>query len=251
MKAISGKPIKPKYALEIKDVGEKQIDLQFLQSDDLKIIEDGIREIRKGVNTGILAMGMGFLKIEYQAIYTQIPGCKSYMQYLMEASDRVDMPRSTISTYKRMAEIYFQNKSKLQRAGFMVENHTYKLLYLEVALETHKDNPEEVFKRIIADSVRQFKEYALGDSFIRMNDKPVQQYLPDIQITPKRIMVDGKNILRLDPDLDERTKVELADYLKQIYEVRATGNQPHIFNLYDEQEAKAVESFIKRHRKHK
>ena len=62
-------------------------------------------------------------------------------------------------------------------------------------------------------------------------------------------MVDGKNILRFDPDLEERTKVELTDYLKQIYAIRSTGNQPHIFNLYDEQEAKAVEQFLKKRRK--
>lgn len=38
------------------------------------------------------------------------------------------------------------------------------------------------------------------------------------------------------------------EYLKRIYEVRATGNRPHIVNVYDEDEARAVERFLRRRR---
>ena len=159
------------------------------------------------------------------------------------------MARQTISDYKRMGETYLLYKGQLQKAGFDWEGNLHKLRYLEKALQVHRSS--DVFKRLITDSLRKFIEYATGRSSERSDNKPVQQYLPDIHITQKRIMVDGKNILRFDPGLDERAKTELTDYLKRIYEIRSTGNQPYIFNLYDTQEAKLVESFLKRHRKQK
>ncbi|KKM94583.1 hypothetical protein LCGC14_1196820 [marine sediment metagenome] len=243
MKAISGEPIANKYALDTRD---DKYSLDFLYSENLADIEAGIQETIKGLDMSILAVGLAFVKIDREALYVQA-GYKHYLAYLDQAEDRLDMSRQTMSDYKRIGETYLDYKSKLQKAGFIEEGNLHKLRFLERALGRHRS--AEVFKRICSDSLRAFRAYALGKPSEQSDDKPLREYNPDIQITTKRIMVDGKNILRIDPDLDEKTKLELTDYLKQIYTIRSTGNQPYIFNLYDELEAKAIERFLKKRRK--
>lgn len=244
MKAISGESQRDKYALPPSQ-SLKQYNLDFLYSNDLEEIEEGIKETFQGVNFASLGICLAFAKIDREALYLQA-GHKSYLQYLDQAEDRFNMSRQAMSDYKRIGETYLDHKADLQLSGFKEEGHLHKLRYLERALELHK--PEEVFRRIANDSLRGFIEYATGGSSERSDRKPGLQYIPEIRITAKRIVVDGKNILNFSRDLDERIKEELIDYLKQIYEVRATGNHPYILNVYDEQEARAVERFLSRRR---
>lgn len=159
------------------------------------------------------------------------------------------MSRQTMSDYKRIGETYIQYKSDLQRVGFQEEGNLHKLRYLQRALERHR--PGDVFPRLVKDSLRKFIDYASGRPSERSDKKPVPQYVPDIKITDRQIMVDGRNILRFPKDLEERLKEELISYLKQIYQVRATGNQPYILNVYDKDEAQAVERFLRRRRMRK
>ena len=245
MKAISGDPLTDKYALPPSQA-QRDYKLDFGRSDNLEEIEAGIKETARGLNWANLAICLAFAKIDREALYAQA-GYKSYLQYLDQAEDRIDMSRKSMSDYKRMGEAYLDHKPELQLAGFQPEGHLNKLRYLEQALKAH--GPDEVFQRIANDPFRRFRDYATGGSPSERSDvEPMMQYLPDIQITPERIVVDGKNILNFPGDLDERTKGELTDYLKQIYEVRAAGNRPYVLNVYDEQEATAVERFLSRRR---
>ena len=72
--------------------------------------------------------------------------------------------------------------------------------------------------------------------------------MPEIKITEKQVYVDGKGILRFVTGLDERIKAEIAGYLKKLYAVRAKGNTPYVIDVYDENEVRAVEAFIRRRR---
>ena len=243
MKTISGEKLVDKYAIKQYD---QKYDLDFLYSDKLDEIEEGIRETAKGVNMASLALSLAFAKIDSEALYLQA-GCKSYLEYLDTAEDRLNMSRQSMSDYKRIGEIYIQYKSKLQLAGFKEEGNLHKLRFLEKALELHK--PGEVFKRIVSDSLRAFREYASPSE--RSDNLSVQQYTPEIEVTARRIIVDGKNILNFPRDLDERSKEEIINYFRRIYEIRATGNMPYILNVYDEQEAHAVDNFLRRYRKKK
>lgn len=248
MKAISGEPITDKYALPPSQ-SQRDYKLDFVHSNNLEEIEAGIKETIRGVSWANLTLCLAFAKIDGEALYVQA-GYKSYLQYLDQAEERVSMPRQTISDYKRMGETYLKYKADLQLSGFKEEGNLHKLRFLERALELH--NPDEVFKRIANDSFRGFKDYAAGGSpSERPDSRPVRQYIPEIHITPKRIMVDGRNILNFSRDLDERTREELTDYLKKIYEVRAAGNRPYVLNVYDEQEAQAVERYLQRYRRSK
>lgn len=243
---MSDYPYQDKYTPIIRqDRRKPDYSLDFLSSEDLDELEEGIKETIQGVDTANLVVAIAIAKIDKRALYIQA-GYKSYLEYLDKAQDRLNMSRQTISDYKRIGETYIQYKNELQKAGFKEEGNLHKLRFLQRALERHR--PGEVFPRLTKDSLRKFIDYATVDSSDRSDSQPVPQYIPDIKITDHQIIVDGHNILRFTKDLDERAKKELAVYLKRIYEVRATGNTPYILDIYDQNEARAVESFLRRRR---
>ncbi len=157
------------------------------------------------------------------------------------------MSRQTMSDYKRIGEIYIEYKSQLQQVGFREEGNLHKLRYLPRALERHPQR--EVFTRLVRDSLRKFVAYANPEP--ENVTPPGRQRLPRIEITNRRISVDGKNILRFDPELRPEVREELAGYLVKIYEVKAAGNTPYILDVYDEQEVRAVDRFLRRRRERK
>jgi len=141
MKAIPAEPIFDKYATVTKKQG--QFSLDFIYSDSLGEIEIGIKEATQGLNVANLAIALAIAKIDQEALYVQAK-CKSYLEYLDKAEDRLNMARQTISDYKRMGETYLLYKSQLQKAGFDWEGNLHKLRYLEKALQIHRSS--DVFK---------------------------------------------------------------------------------------------------------
>lgn len=137
-------------------------------------------------------------------------------------------------------------KKKLQRAGFQEEGHLHKLRYLERALEAH--SPQTVFKRIGMDSYRKFREFASKEA---PSGKESAVFIPEIKVTARRVTVDGINLLNFSRDISEPIREELGGYLKRIYEIRSRDNVPHIVDVYDEGEARAIENYLRRHRQEK
>lgn len=245
MKEIENAPVTEKYALIPRQRDKKEYTLDFVYSDKLEDIEEGIKETTKGMDTANLVVALAIARIDQEALYVQA-GCKSYLEYLDTAEDRLNMSRQSISNYKLIGVAYIQYKNQLKKIGYQEQGNLHKLRFLEAALQHHQSS--QVFKRLMADSLRKFAEYAIGLPAVEHSEKPVKQYIPDIRITPKMIIVDGKNILRLDPGLDETIKKELIEYLKRIYEIKGTGNIPYILNVYDDKEARTVENYLKRRR---
>jgi hypothetical protein len=222
-----------------------RVELDYMQSNDLDTIEKGIRKTVKEMDFANLVVAMAFAKIDREGLYTQA-GCKSYLEYLDKAEDRLNMSRQTMSDYKRIGEIYIEYKSQLQQVGFREEGNLHKLRYLPRALERHP--AREVFSRLVRDSLRKFAAYAIPNTDAI---PPKREHVPHIEITARKVSVDGKNILHFDPELRPEIREELTGYLVKIYEVRASGNRPYILNVYDEQEARAVERYIQRRRMRK
>jgi len=220
--------------------------LDFINSDSLNDVEEGIRETARGIDTANLAVALAIARIDREALYAQA-GYKSYQQYLKEAENRINLPASTISEYKKIGETYTQYRSHLQKIGFEEKGNLHKLRFLEKALETH--NKKEVFDRLKNDTFRNFKAFAINhNTFERSKENLEPAYQPQIEISAKRIKIDGKNILKLDPDLEETTREEIGDYLREVYRIRAAGNKPLVVEVYDDGEIRAVSNFLKRHR---
>jgi len=241
MKAISNidnGTIGGKYTLPVRQT-EAGISFTFLYSDALDEIENGIKETMAAINRANLGIALAFAKIDREALYVQA-GCKSYLEYLETAEVKLNMSRQTISDYKRIGEIYLTYKGQLQNAGFKEEGHLHKLRFLPRALESHP--AEEVFKRIAHDSLRKFMNFAKSTDAFEQEQKNAQQ--PEFPV--KEILIDGHGILQIAAEPTGYSRDEIATFLKKIFEIKAKGNHPHLLDLYDEAESRAIDSYLKR-----
>ncbi len=263
---------------EVLEAPTDQYSLDFYNSDNLAEVENGIKDVQTGILTSHLAVSLGIANIDRKALYIQA-GYKTYTKYFKEADIKLNMPKQTISDYKKIGEAYLRNRSELKRIGFQREGNLHKLRFLDQALQKH--DPDEVFKRFKSESFRKFKEYAeeseRSDSITRVP----QDYT--ISTTKDRISLDGNPVLSFDPELPElerkgvsaavreyyrtfkrnlRTVVfdvdsedeekETTKYLKRIFKIKGDGDTPCILSVYDEGEGKAVKRkvsiFLKEYR---
>jgi len=162
------------------------------------------------------------------------------MEYIISAEDRLNLPRQTISDYKRIGEAYIEYRHELEEIGFQEEGNLHKLRFLKLALKRH--NKEKVFSMLTEAPFRKFKQLAYEPEEIEpeMED----DYNPEIKITESEILIDGKNILHLDPGLNPKVREEIAKYLRTIFRIRESGNEPVIVAAYDESEKRAIERKI-------
>jgi len=98
------------------------------------------------------------------------------------------------------------------------------------------------------DSYRKFREFASKEA---PSGKESAVFIPEIKVTARRVTVDGINLLNFSRDISEPIREELGGYLKRIYEIRSRDNVPHIVDVYDEGEARAIENYLRRHRQEK
>ncbi len=246
MKAISNVGngiIKSKYGLPVRQTRD-EISFNFLNSDTLHDIENGIRDTLAAINRANLGIALAFAKIDREALYVQA-GCKSYLEYLETAEEELNMSRQTMSDYKRIGEIYLTYKGQLQNAGFKEEGHLHKLRFLPRALEHHP--AEDVFKRVVHDSLRRFIDYAKSEDNSEQKREPEQE----VEIPVKEIIVDGHGILQIGAEPVGYSRDEIVSYLQKIYEIKSKGNHPYVVDLYDESESRAVDNYIKRLRSRK
>jgi len=220
------------------DIGDSA--LEAFRSLDITSIDEVIKRLAENARSSILLIGVGLVVVDREGIY-KAAGYHSYLEYAAHLYEEVGLAPQTLSDAKIIAEVFLDHFSELKKAGFKIENNAHKLRYLEAALANHPKSEEEVYKRIAGDTFQTFRDWALTTG-----RKP--RYTPSVKVTSTRIMVDGKNVLNIAEDLPDQEKKTLASYLKAVYEIRATGNEPFILETYDEGEQRAIMNFLKKYR---
>lgn len=219
------------------------IDLAFLESEDLKEIEEGVREVMQHVGYSIIAIGLAFYRIEKDALFVQA-GKTGYIEYLVDAEDRVGLPVSTISDYKRIGEAYAKWRSDLEKVKFDERQGVHKLRHIDAAVKIHPKG--EVFKKLVKLSYKEFTAWARG----RFDDKADEPKV-SIEVRKNQILVDGKNILNVPADLPDSERDKLVQRLERIYKIEAAGNEPFIVETYGSGEQRAIDNFLKKFRAEK
>ena len=210
-----------KYLGKVQESGTDII--EAFKSKDINEIEKAIKNLTNSIKNHIFLIGMGCVIIDREALYAEA-GYKSYLEYAKHLYQETGLSPQSISAAKIIIEKFLDYYSELRKYGFNLEYNSNKLLYLENALENHK-NRNEVFERIANDTFRDFLAYA------RSPDKKaaLPAPLPKIKIKNGRITVDGKKY----EDLPEKTKQIVEQDFSELYAIRSSGNEPIITSVYD------------------
>jgi hypothetical protein len=217
------------------------VEADFIQSDSLEDIEEGIRTIDR--TTGMLRIIQGLAILKAESLWDQ-SGLSSLQAYREAANKRYGMSRASVSNLRKIAYAWSDNVRLLRKID--LAGKAFHLLYLDTAIQRYQDK-KLVVDHLKKDSARDFAAWARGDS-----DEP-RVVLPDVDLTYARgkLALDGEPIMAFEDSLPEAERSFIGRLLKAGYKARRGDCIPHVVSVYDEGEARAVDNFLKKHRAEK
>jgi hypothetical protein len=221
-----------KYLGNIQDSGTDII--EAFKTRDIDQIEKAIKNLTNSMKNHIFLIGMGCVIIDREALYAKA-GFHSYLDYARHLYEATGLSPQSLSAAKIIIERFMDYHSELRKHGFELAHNSNKLLYLENALDNHRDQ-KEVFEHISNDSFRDFQTYARSPD---KKPKPPPP-LPKIKFKNGKISVDGKTY----EDLPEKVKQTVEQDFSDLFAIRLAGNEPVVVSVYDEREARTLRKGI-------
>ncbi|WP_028973604.1 hypothetical protein [Spirochaeta cellobiosiphila] len=132
-----------------------QLNVDFVFSPSLENIENGINTSVRGIDTVNLAIAVALDRIEREKLYEQ-KGYKSSSEYFNK-SNNLNLPKQTLSSYRKIGRAYFQYRKELQSINFNPVGNFNKLRFLDEALQ--RFSVEEVLENIQIMSLRKFMDW--------------------------------------------------------------------------------------------
>lgn len=132
--------------------------LDFINSNNLSEIEEGIKETIRGVVLAKTAVYKSLANIDKKRLYKQA-GVSNFMEYL--ASERIPIKYKTAKEYAKIGDVLIRYEKPLQAIQFSEEDGLKKLIYLERALKREDIDKQQVFAKVKEYSLRAFKEFAV------------------------------------------------------------------------------------------
>ncbi len=212
--------------------------LDFANSEDIEIIDAGIRETIKGVRLSILAMGIGLARIKAKGLYADLH-YRSMNDYIENLCDEMHVDRSTAHNWLYMGEAYIKYRRDLERIDFSDADGPTKLPYVDRALEIH--DKREVFKMIKDATLREFKEFSKGET---VEPKPSK-----IKVVGNQLFVGKRLAVTFAPELDNKTRKYLTDITVKAGEALEAGEVLYTTRLYDMDELRRFERGAERMKK--
>lgn len=215
-----------------------EVAVDFIDSESLDDVEDGIRKIERATTALYIVQGLGILKAE--SLWSQ-SGCSSFQTYREEANKRYGMSRASVSNRRKLAYAWLDNLKLLRKLD--LTGKATHLLYLNEAIARHGDK-RLVLEHFKSDSSREFEAFARGEH------RQAENTLPDVDlsISDGTIALDGEPLLEIDDELPAEERDFIGRLLRAGYRARRGDCIAHVIAVYDEGEARAVDRFLREHR---
>jgi len=207
-----------------------QFNLDYANSDNAEEIDNGIRDTIKGVRLSILAMGLGLAKLKEKGLFIDL-GYHSMNDYLEHLCDDLQTERTSAFFWLHIGESYIKYRRELDKIDFNDADGPTKLYFLERALEIHEK--KEVFKKVKEATLREFKEFAKGESNAPKPSK--------IKVVGNKLYVGKKLAVTFAPELDSKTRKYLTEINVQAGEALEAGEVLFTTRLYDMEELRRFE----------
>lgn len=213
---------------------------EFLESSNLEDIEAGIQKVERASDLLSLIRGLGIIKIEREGLWQQA-GFKSLWEYQRVQAQRLGIPSPTITMSRRIAEAWIDNRKLL--SSIPLEGNVSKLRYFNAAVKLHGN------RRLV---LKHYKEDSFRD-FVRFSRPAPKPELSEVSASVRSgvLYINDLPIASLDPGIAEEERDFLSGILRRAYAARKGNLLPHIVAVYDQGEARAVDSFLKKYRESK
>jgi hypothetical protein len=234
-------PIKNEYdgpRAPAKRLPSSLVNLDYALSDNAAEIDTGIRDTIKGLRLSILAIGLGLAKLKAKGLYVDLR-FRSMNDYLESLCDEMQVERSTAHNWLYIGEAYIKYRRELERIEFTDADGPTKLPYLARALEIHEK--KEVFRRLKDATLKEFKEYAKGETAAQAPSK--------IKVIGNELYIGKKLAVTFSETLDAKTRSYLTKITVQAGEALEAGEVLYVTRLYDSDEMRRFERSAERLKK--
>lgn len=145
---------------QLNQTHQKQvISLDYVQSNTLEEVEEGIKETVQGVVYSKVAICSSLANIVNKKLYRQA-GAKNFFEYLK--MERLPIKYKTAKEYAKIGDVLQRHRHELDKINFNEEDGLKKCIYLDKALKSHNEEPGLVFHRMKEDSLREFQRFAVN-----------------------------------------------------------------------------------------
>ena len=218
-----------------------EVDTDFITSDDLVELEQGIKGIGRAADVLALAQGVAIVKIESEGLWLQA-GFPNLRSYRIAQTERLDMPHGTITLRRRTAETWLKYRKQLSKVS--LTGKVSSLAHFEEGVGRHGFKETlEAFKKM---NYREFQAWAAPRELEDDSLVPVE-----MSIRKRDLVIDGMTIATFAEGIPEAEKEFLASFLRDGYTARKGNYLPHVVPVYDKGEARAVDTFLKKFRAQK
>ena len=206
---------------------EEQLPIEQLSSSDLKKCEQAVRKCQSFTEVTNLAIALSVRHIVINQLY--LDEYETHTEYFAASEDRLGMSKQDVSKYLNSGIAYYDNRHRLDDAGFKPEGDFSKLIMLPKAIE--KLGESEAVKALCNMSKREFTDIVRGPVPKQLN------YTKNLEVSlnDKGIVVEGKAIIKL------------ADVKKIVDQ----GSEPYLVGLESAGEKAAITRFLKEFRSKK
>lgn len=219
-----------------------------IKTKDINVIEGCLKDLSSIASNYLLHIGLICLVIERERLYEGTEYGVSYLRYADHLLSELDIPIATLSEAKIIVEQFILHNAQLSKAGFKLARNSIKLRYLPEALENHPES--EVFKRIVNNTFREFRDWAQKKSIARFR-KPAPDVRVEAEIKGNQLLINGKNVLNFPRDTPPDIRDMIMKDLQATFSIREEGNEPFIVSTYGKGEQRALESYLKKFREKK
>lgn len=218
-------------------------DLNFMYSDSLEELEDGVRKAEKLNNAVWFMQAIAIYRIFNDLLFVQSGLTKQ--EYEQQARSRLNMDRRRLSDMYQAGSFIYRYHSKMIEKGWTPEGQARKMTYADRALRRHGD-PNVVIDHLINDSKEEFAEFAKGEQ----NATRTQDLQPRDDITMRKdtVYIGGVPAVTLSDELPKDEKTAAWTYIKKLFSAIRDGYYPEIVPCYDSSEGKRIQNLLKKDR---
>jgi len=131
--------------------------LDYLNSDNPAVIDQGIRDTIKGVHQSILTMSIALARVKQERIFRKL-NYKNMNAYILQLCHEYHLVKSSMYKRLKIGEAFLKYRDDLEKIGFNDADSPTKLSHLEKAL-TVKEK-DEVYTKLKEMNSIQFADYA-------------------------------------------------------------------------------------------
>ena len=210
---------------------------EFLESSSLEDIEAGIQKVERASDLLSLIRGLGIIKIEREGLWQQA-GYRSLWEYQRVQAQRLGIPGTTITASRRIAEAWIDHRKYLE--PIPLQGNVAKLRFFNAALKLHSD------RRLV---LKHYREDSFRD-FVRFSRPAPKEEVVDVSASVRAgvLYIDDRPVASVATDLAEDERDFLTGIIRRAYSARKGNLLPHVVAVYDQGEARAVDSFLKKYR---